>query len=181
MRTAIILAILAAWVPAWAQEKPCTTQNYADPKNTPDWTCPGPDEGILVPDMPSRASVGLDAGASYRKSGEAEVKLSYPAVLMDKEKVVQLGLRIQGLRRLRWLERHKAADTTEIEKKYMADRLTAQLKLEQSRVQVAAQQRDEARKERDSAKKWYRSWTFGLIVGIVTTTAATVGIVYASK
>lgn len=182
MKTAVILALLGLWAPAWAQPQPCTTEDYSNPSKQPDWACPGPDEGILVPDATFKPSVGLDAGSQVTKKGDQKgVLLDYPAVLMDKEKVVQLGLRIQALRRLRWLERHKAKDLVEIERKYMSDRLTAQLKLEQSRVKEAVLQRDDARKERDSAKKWYRSWTFGLVVGVVTTTAATIAIAYAAK
>jgi hypothetical protein len=134
-----------------------------------------------VPDVPTKPSIGIPAGSSFIKKGGKAENLDYEAILVDRDKIVQLGLRIQGLRRLRWLERHKAMDTVEIEKKYMSDRLLAQIKLEQSRVQVAIQQRDDARKERDSSKRWYRSWTFGLILGVVTTTAATIGIAYAAK
>ena len=135
MKTLVILALLGLTAPSWAQQPPCTTQDYSDPAKAPDWTCPGPDEGILVPDMSFRPSVGLDAGAAYQRSDQTGlVKLTYPAVLMDKDKVLQLGLRIQALRRLRWLERHKMKDVVEVERRYMSDRLTAQLKLDQSRV-----------------------------------------------
>ena len=182
MRTLVILALMGLCAPAWAQQPPCTTQDYSDPAKQPDWECPGPDEGILVPDVPFRPSVGLEAGASYRKTPQVgEARLDYDTVLMDKAKALQLGLRIQALRRLRWLERHKMKDLVEVERRYVGDRLTAQLKLEQSRVKEAVQQRDSARKERDSAKKWYRSWTFGLVVGVVTTTAATIAIAYTAK
>lgn len=182
MKTLVILALLGLCAPAWAQQPPCTTQDYSNPAKTPDWTCPGPDEGILVPELTFKPSLGLEPGSSViLKGSQKGVLLDYPAVVLDKDKVLQLGLRIQGLRRLRWLERHKAVETTKIERTYMSERLTAQLKLEQSRVKEAVQQRDQARKERDSARAWYRSWTFGLVVGVVTTTAATIAIAYASK
>lgn len=182
MRTLVILACLALCAPAWGQQKPCTTQDYSNPAKAPRWDCPGPDEGILVPDIKFNPSLGLPAGSSVTPKGAKKATLlSFDTVLLDRAKVTQLGLRIQGLRRLRWLERHRATELVRIERKYMSDRLTAQLKLEQSRIKVAVQQRDQARKERDAARKWYRSWTFGLVVGVVTTTAATIAIAYAAR
>jgi len=182
MRTLVVLACLALCAPAWGQQKPCTVQDYSDPAKAPDWRCPGPDEGILVPDIKFNPSLGVPAGSSVHLKGAKKPSLiGFDTVLLDRAKVTQLGLRIQGLRRLRWLERHKTAEVVKIERRYMSDRLTAQLKLEQSRVKVAVQQRDQARKERDRARAWYRSWSFGLVVGVVTTTAATIAIAYAAK
>jgi len=182
MRTTVILACLALSAPAWGQQAPCTTQDYSNPAKAPRWDCPGPDEGILVPDIKFNPSLGVPAGSSVTLKGAKKARLlDFDTVLLDRAKVTQLGLRIQGLRRLRWLERHKADEVVKIERKYMADRLGAQLKLEKSRVKEAVQQRDQARKERDAARKWYRSWSFGLVVGVVTTTAATIAIAYASK
>lgn len=182
MRSMVILVCLALSASAWGQQKPCATQDYSDPTKAPRWDCPGPDEGILVPDIKFSPSLGLPAGSLVTPKGAKKARLiDFDTVLLDRAKVTQLGLRIQGLRRLRWLERHKAAEVVKIERKYMSDRLTAQLKLEKSRVKEAVQQRDSARKERDSARKWYRSWSFGLVVGVLTTTAATIAIAYASK
>ena len=181
MKTSVILFILALCTPAWGQ-KPCTAQNYTDPNKAPDWRCPGPDEGILVPEIKFKPSLGLEAGSLVTlKGAKKPTLLNYSTVVLDRDKVLQLGLRIQGLRRLRWLERHKAVETTEIERRYMSDRLTAQLKLEQSKVKVAVGQRDQARKERDIGREWYRSWTCGLVAGIAITTAAVIGTAYAVR
>jgi len=182
MRTMVALFTLLICGPSWAQSEPCMEQDYSNPKKAPNWRCPGPDESILVPDLKFRPSLGIEAGSLVTEKGAKKpFRLDYSAVLLDQNKVLQLGLKIQGLRRLRWLERHKATERVEIEKKYMADRLKAQLDLEKSRVKVLEQQRDRARKERDKAKKWYRSWTFGLVVGIVTTAATVVAVGYAVK
>ncbi len=180
MRALVVLSILALCAPAWGQ-KPCTVQNYTDPNKAPNWRCPGPDEGILVPNIKFKPSLGLEAGSSITPKGAKSILLNYSAVVLDKDKVLQLGLRIQGLRRLRWLERHKAVETTNIERRYISDRLTAQIKFEQSRVKVVVGQRNQARKERDTARKWYRSWTCGLIVGVVITTAVVIGTAYTTK
>jgi len=180
MKNLISILVLATAVPAWAE--PCVEQDYSDPDGRPRWDCPGPDEGVLLPDIKFKPSVGLDVGAGYRKTDkQALIKLDYPAVLMDKDKVIQLGLRIQGLRRLRWLDMHRHDRLLEIEKKHVGKTLQAKIDLEKSRVKALTSQRDDARRQRDEAKKWYRSWTFGLIVGIVVTTAAAGGIAYAAK
>ena len=182
MRALTVSIVLALAAPSWAAEPACTQQDYSNPDKQPNWRCPGPDEAILLPDIKFRPSVGLDAGATYQKTDQAgKVKLTYPTVLLDKNKVLQLGLRIQGLRRLRWLDLHKGRKLLKIEQTYTADRLKAQIKLEKSRVTVLKGQRDDARRQRDEAKKWYRSWTFGLVVGIVVTTAAAGGIAYAAS
>lgn len=177
------LIILLTLIPslAWANP-PCTEQNYSNPDKAPNWKCPGPGESILLPDIRFRPSVGLDTGASYKKDdGTGLTKLTYPAVLMDKDKVLQLGLRIQGLRRLRWLDLHKGAEVLKIERKHTGAQLQAKLDLEKTRSKTYKGQRDDARRQRDEAKKWYRSWTFGFVVGIVTTSAAAVAVAYAAS
>jgi hypothetical protein len=177
-----IVFILLFATPAWAADPLCTEQDYSNPDKRPDWRCPGPDESVLLPDIKFKPSVGLETGASYQETDQTrKIKLTYPVVLMDKDKVLQLGLRIQGLRRLRWLDLHKGKDLLKIEKTYTTDRLKAQVDLEKSRVKVLKEQRDDARKQRDEARKWYRSWTCGLVVGIVVTTAAAAGIAYAAS
>jgi hypothetical protein len=182
MRTLVTLVALMLSTPSWGAQEPCTTQDYADPKKVPNWRCPGPDEGIMVPEIRFNPSLGVPVGSTVHiKDAKQPSLTTFDTVLMDRAKVTQLGLRIQGLRRLRWLERHRADEVLKIEKKYMSDRLTAQLNLEKSRVKVAVGQRDQARKERDRARAWYRSWTCGLVVGIVITAGTTVAIVYTAR
>jgi hypothetical protein len=177
----IAAALLALAVRAEGAE-PCVQQDYSQSEKKPRWDCAGPDEDILLPDIRFRPSVGLDRGASFRKSDQTGlIKLDYPTVLMDKDKVIQLGLRIQGLRRLRWLDLHRGAKILEVESKYVGSVLQSKIELEKSRVTALRGQRDDARRQRDEAKKWYRSWTFGLVVGIVVTTAAAGTIAYIAR
>lgn len=181
MRALLLAAFLGFWAsPALA--RPCTTQNYSDPDKPPNWSCPGPDEGILLPDIAFQPSIGLESGSYVVLRGtQKRLVLTYPAILMDSDKALQLGLRIQALRKLRWLERHKMAETIAIEKRYISDRLTAQLTLEKDRTKVALQQRDTALQELKRATRWYRSWTCGLVAGIITTAATAFAIAYAAK
>lgn len=180
MRLLAVLLVLGLSAPVRAADPPCTTQDYSDPKKAPSWRCPGPGEGILVPDLPARPSKGIPAGAKIVLPNKT-VTLDYDGVLMSKNRVLRQGLRIKGLRRLRWLDRHKGAELLDIEKKYVGDKLQAKLTLEKSRSSSYKSQRDQARHERDQARKWYRSWTFGFVVGVVTVSAAAVAIAYASR
>jgi len=181
MRAMIILLSLLLYSHSWATS-PCTAQDYSDSKKAPSWSCPGPEEGILVPDIKFNPSIGIGIGDSIFFKGKTKATpISYPALVMDKDKVIQLGIRIQGLRRLRWLERHKYVDVLDIERKYISDRLTAKLELEQSRTAVAIGQRDAARKELSKARRWYRSWTFGVVCGVIVSTVTAVAVIYSAK
>jgi hypothetical protein len=181
MKTLALLTLLVSGA-AWADSGPCTAQDYSNPQKAPRWECPGPDEGVVTPRLQFRPSLGLEAGTSIiKKDAKRPFVTEYDAVLLDKTKVLELGLRIKGLRRLRWLERHKANDLLAVEKKYVGDRLQAKLDLEISRKKVAVSQRNQALRDLASAKKWYRSWSFGLVVGIVTTSAAAIALGYAAR
>lgn len=178
MKTATTILILLWSVNAAAA--PCVEQNYNDSKTAPDFGCPGPGEAVMVPEIDTRPSKGLPKGTEI-KLPDKLIKLDYDAVLMSRNKTLELGLKIKGIRRLRWLELHRAKDLVVIERKFISDRFQAQLDLEKIRTKTAVSQRDQAREQRDDAKAWYRSWTFGLIVGVVVTAGSTVAIAYAAR
>lgn len=179
MRFLVTLLVLCLSSPVFGA--PCTEHNYNDPKREPDWSCQGPGEAALVPDTNARPSVGVVRGSKVISPDKKTVDVVADSILMDKDRVITLGMRVKALRRLRWLDLHKGKDLLEIEKKHATDVIQAKLELEQSRANEFKKQRDDARKQRDSSQKWYRSWTFGLIVGVVTTTAATIAVAYAVK
>lgn len=168
--TAFLVSSLALPAPLLAAQ-PCTEQNYSDSKKEPRYDCPGPDEAALVPNVPTKPSLGVPTGTELRVSPRKSTLVDFDAVLLDKMKVIELGMRIKALRRLRWLERHKGKDLLAIEKKYVSDRLNAKLKLEQSRVKSYKQQRDDARAQRNKLRAWYRSPTLWFAVGFVVSAA----------
>jgi len=177
MRVLIICALSLLSAPVSART-PCTIQDYSDPSKAPDFGCPGPQEPALVPELRPKPSMGIENGATVLIK-KKKIPVLYDAVLMDKLKVIELGLKIKGLRRLRWLERHKGEKLLAVERKYVGQRYQAQLKLEQERVKTARGQRDDARQERDDSRKWYRSFSFGFTVGAGTVVVVTAGIVIA--
>ena len=45
--------------------------------------------------------------------------MDYDGVLMERGKVLKLGMKVTAGRKLRWLDRHKGAEVLSIEKKYL--------------------------------------------------------------
>jgi hypothetical protein len=165
----LIACMIAAPVTVYAD--PCIAQTYTDESKPPNFDCPGPGEEQLVYPKQAAPAVGV----------KKEQKVPFDGVLLTTGKAQRLGSRVTALRRLR----HN--DTITAQKK-----LAAELKLQES-IRQAKEDLLKARSEdykkqvqhKNSelleANKWYRSFTFGLIVGIVVTTGAAAGVGYAIK
>ena len=155
---------------------PCVEATYADPTREPNYACRGPWEDLLVPDTRSQPSVGLPKGKVISLPA-----LDYDAVLLDRAKVLELGLRIEAIRRLRWMDLHRSADLLAIEQRYLRDTAAEKDKLAQSQVSSYRTQLQQSQAELSSARAWYRSWTFGVIVGVVLTAATVAGVAVAVR
>ena len=160
--------------PQVAPGAPCVDQGYADPLKEPNYDCRGPGEDMLVPDTPSQPSIGVPAETQAPAQ-------KWDGVLLDRIKVMELGLRIKAIRRLRWLDLHKSSDLLAIEQKYLRDTSTEKDKLAQSQVASYREQLVQTQAELSKSKAWYRSWTFGLVVGVVLTSAAVAGVAIAIR
>lgn len=171
MRYLLALSLLYSQI-ALADSQ-CTTQDYTKAIPAPNFTCPSPQEEALVPDLEvgPKASVPLLTGKAAPWDG----------ILMDKDRVIQLGLRVTALRRLRWMDTLKAQDLLVAEKRLVEDSQKANLQLATSQRDNYKQQLAQTQEDLAKERKWYRSWTFGLIVGIVTTSAAAIAIGYVSR
>ena len=173
MRKLTVLAMFLFSYPALAADPTCAPQDYTKAKPVPIFECPSPLEDTLVPT--------LDPGP------KASVKLltSKPApwdgILMDSDRVIQLGLRIKAIRRLRWNDTLTLQDKMAAEIKLVEDSKKADLNLLQSQRESYKQQLQTTQKELDSARAWYRSWTFGVVVGVVVTSATAVALAYVSR
>jgi hypothetical protein len=164
MRLLIILLLLTST--AYALD--CPRQQYDDPKKQPDYSCPSPGEDSLVPRLQLKASVDL------KKS----VKTPWAGILMDNNRVLQLGLRIKALRRIRWNETTANLERRKIEQEY----LLSNHKLEKTFI---VKQRDNwkeqalaAHKELESGRKWYNSRSFWFATGVVVTAAAATALAF---
>ena len=153
---------------AWAE--PCGPQAYTA-KTEPRYDCPSPGEEALVPKVQPRESEELKEKAPAPWAG----------VLMDRDRVLSLGLRIQAIRRLRWMDGQLAADRLAAEQRLLQQQSKAELELRTSQRESYKEQLRTTTEELVSARRWYRSWTFGVIVGVVVTSAAAIALAYATR
>jgi hypothetical protein len=163
-----ILLVLAIWLWPAAGQSQCVKQIYTDPKVEPNYDCPGPGEDALVPRLELKTSV--------------ELKVKQPApwdgILMGKNRVLTLGLRIKALRRIRWQETVGFKERLEAEKKLDASMYQATINLRTSQRDNYKNQVVEARKEIDRLSKWYRSPTFWFATGFITAAAGATALAF---
>ena len=141
----IVLSLLIA-TPAWAQ--PCTEQDYTSGK-APNYNCPGPDEAAVIPQIPhAEKSIGIKKDAPAKFKG----------LLMPKEQVINLGIKIKGLRRLRFIDMKQAKEKLKIEIKFEKANAAADLGLVESQRDNYKRQALDLKADLIDANKWYRSW-----------------------
>lgn len=154
--TLITLLLLAS--PCYAQERICGPQDYTS-QTQPDFECPSPGEEEMVPDLHPPSSVPVRAGAPVTPPWEG--------ALVHPNRMVELGLRIHALRRLRW------ADTLRLAAEYQVNldhvRELGRIQLEHMTEQRDAyEERWRAAEERAAAsERWWHSPALWVGVGIV--------------
>jgi hypothetical protein len=166
MRWVLVFIILLSAPAARGQ---CTKQVYSDPLIQPDFTCPSPGEDDLIPKLELRPSVGL----------EPTQPAPWAGILMDRDRVFQLGLRIQALRRLRWNDNVGCAERLVAEIDYISQTKQATLNLCIAQRDNYKKQAETAQKEVIKAHKWYRSPALWFTAGFVIAAAGTTIIVVA--
>jgi hypothetical protein len=168
MRTTVIGLLLALYSAQAIAAEPCTKQIYTNPKAEPNYDCPSPGEDSLVPRLQLKTST--------------ELKLKQPApwegILMGKNRVLALGLRIKALRRLRWQETIGHQEAMEAEKKYQASMFNATINLRTSQRDNYKEQVVAQRKEIERLNRWYRSPTFWFVTGVVVTAAGATALAF---
>jgi hypothetical protein len=140
----------------------CGPQDY-DSSEQPDLDCPGPGEQAMVPQLHPPASIPLVAGET--------VTAQWPAALIHKDRLIELGMLVRAVRTLRWLDRLRIAREYEILSEH-ADQISAmQIELfEQQRVDYE-QQLQMAHEMIEKRSKWWRSPVLWFTVGVLTTGA----------
>jgi len=164
MRLVLVFAFLLAARPTYGQ---CTKQIYTDPLIQPDFDCPSPGEEELLPKLELRPSVGL----------EPTQPAPWAGVLMDRDRVFLLGMRIQALRRIRWNENTGFAERLEAEVDYISQTKQATLNLCIAQRDNYKKQAETAQKEVIKAYKWYRSPALWFTAGFVIAAAGVTVIV----
>lgn len=164
----ILIIAISIWPTLGFAGDQCAKQIYSDPKVEPDYSCPGPGEEAIVPKVQLKTSVSLEVKKPAPWSG----------ILMDQNRVMVLGLRIKGLRRLRWQDMRKAEEMAESEKKYQAAMHQAVINLRTSQRDNYKKQAQDAQAEVLRLNKWYHSKTFWFTVGFVTAAAGATALAF---
>jgi hypothetical protein len=139
----------------------CQTQSYSSSEE-PDYACPGPGESSLVPKVQLKTSVSLVTGDRAPWNG----------ILLDKNRVLILGLRIKGLRRLRWLDVRMCRERCGASRKLSDAVRASEATLAASRIGRLKKLAERWRVEAESSSKWYKSGPLWFAVGVLTTTVA---------
>jgi hypothetical protein len=158
-----IFMILLVLFPVDALGKdPCKPQDYSKAQE-PRYDCPSPGEESVMPESPEmKATQPLAKGAAAPHEG----------LLVDKERFVRFGLRIKGLRRLRWIDTQKHQETVKLEVDYAKKSSKVNLDLAINQRDNYKQQTIAAKKEIERLNKWYHSKIFWASVGAVVAGAA---------
>ena len=162
MRALIAICIILSSNFCYSQT--CIPQKYNDPATQPDYACPSPGENALVPLISLKTSVELTRGKASPWSG----------ILMDPNRALVLGLRVKALRRLRWMDEITHRDKLDNELEFARKSAEASRNLLVSQRDSYKTQAAEMQRQLMEERKWYRSWAFGVVVGVLTTTIAVV-------
>ena len=158
--TRILFLSLFFLAPCQSPAEECGRQDYTSAQ-APDFDCPSPDEVSLVTDLDPPPSIPAPAGRALMPA--------WDGVLVHRDRLIELGLRIKGLRRLRWLDALTNRRRLELEIQYRSDLVHLaedELAGEREYWQAALDQANQAA-EREG--KWYRSFWFGYLVGSLGT------------
>jgi hypothetical protein len=154
MRAVIIFLVLSLLPVSGYGQRQCHKQIYSDPLIQPDFDCPSPGEEELLP-QPA----------------------PWAGILMDRDRIFMLGMRIQALRRIRWIETLGCAERLEAEIDHISQSKQVTLNLCIKQRDNYKKQVEVAQKEAIKAYKWYRSPVLWFVTGFVVAAAGAVVVV----
>ena len=140
-------------------EEVCEQQNY-DTIEEPDFNCPSPGETEFVPDLRPPPSISVIEGVT--------LEVPWSGALVHRDKLVEIGLNIKALRRLRWLDRIRILGEYQIQLEHQEGVCDANIEHANERIEMIRGALDQANENVSAAKKWYRSFGFGFTVGIIS-------------
>ena len=150
---------------------PCGPQDY-DGASAPDFTCPGPEEAALSADLRPPRSLAVRYGYKLlNEEGQELAVMTWEGAVVHRDKLVEMGLKLRAIRRLRW------ADRLHLRRNYDI-RLQHQEELAESRLQMVRNQRDayeerarQAREQAQRSRAWWRSPALWFCIGMIVTGA----------
>lgn len=164
----ILIIAISLWPTLGHAGDQCAKQIYGDPKVEPDYSCPGPGEDAMVPKVQLKTSAAL----------KLNQKAPWEGILLDTNRVLVLGLRIKGLRRLRYQDMRTAERVLDAKVKYDAAMYQATINLRTSQRESHKKQAQDAKAEVRRLNKWYHSKTFWFTVGFITAAAGATALAF---
>jgi hypothetical protein len=144
----------------------CGPQRY-DTVEPPDFSCPGPDESVMIPDLNPPPAVAVRAGTKL-VDGVKTTVLEWDGAVVHRDKLIEMGLKLQGIRRLRWVDTLRLKTQCEIDTRYAEEVGEARQKLVVAERDAARATLRDTRQALTSSTAWYRSWQFGFVLGILS-------------
>lgn len=158
MRMLVLILSLMFPVEIVAEEM-CGPQSY-DTIEEPDFNCPSPGEEGMVPDLSPPPSMPVEIGEM--------IEAPWTGALVHQDRLVEVGLSIKALRRLRWLDRISVLAEYQIQLEHQEGVCNANIEHANERIEIYRGALEDANENVSAAKKWYRSFGFGFTVGIIS-------------
>ena len=155
--TTVALLVILFPQPSMAQTV-CGPQDY-DAKQAPDFDCPSPDESSMIPRLNPPPSVPVKVAEN--------ITATWDGALVHRDRLIEYGLKIKGLRRLRWADRLYIAERYLIEIEHARTTGAVREELLEEVAEYHQERATAAERAVRSANAWYRSFGFGLVVGFI--------------
>lgn len=169
MVRSIVILLLILLLPARAAWGQCPDQDYSA-ASAPDFGCVSPGERDMAPQLGAPDSLPV-------RSGET-VTAPWDGALVHRDRLLEVGLQIKGLRRLRWIDRLQLSGNYTAQRDYLEALLVAeQAHQERLRDRYEAQL-DKLNEQLTKSSAWYRSAWFGIVVGIAVTSLAVAALAF---
>lgn len=153
-----------------AQSSICEVQNY-ESEITPDFDCPGPEEEGLIPDLNPPPSVPVEESR--------EIVAEWEGALVHRDRLLQVGLTIKGLRRLRWADRLRLRREYDIYLEYVEETERIRRELVESQRDAFEERLVLSQQRTERAQAWWRSPALWFAIGFISAGAITALTAYA--
>ncbi len=161
-RLTTVVLLVALYPSQGLTQTVCGPQDY-DSKQAPDFDCPSPEEEALIPRLNPPPSIPVHQGKV--------VEAPWDGALVHRDRLVEYGLKLKALRRLRWADRLYIAERYRIEIEHVRETATIREGLLEEQAEYYSEQALAAERRARSATAWYRSWWFGFLSGTLVSAA----------
>ena len=155
----ILLILLLTIPPRFALAEVCGPQNY-DSETEPNFDCLGPGEAELRGSFGAPDSVPVDRGD--------QITAPWDGALVHRDRMIQLGLHLKVLRRLRWADSLRIRTEYEIILEAESQIYSARLRYAEQQVETYRERANQAISQENRARSWWRSPVLWFAIGVLT-------------